>query len=162
MKEGLKNQMEKYNIHQINISAPNLIVICIDKADTEEIEGRFYHCYGNEPVSFVSIVEFLTKAEKFFDLISFPQASTRTRNFDSKIRNDKIYNNHRPKKVVEQTEIIQRRGEKATFVVWVKFRQNSTWQGEMFWMEEGEKKIFGNVLELTSEIDKTLQKQKIN
>ena len=81
--------MEKHNIHQINISAPNLIVICIDKADTEEIEGRFYHCYGNEPVSFVSIVEFLTKAEKFFDLISFPQASTRTRNFDSKIRNDK-------------------------------------------------------------------------
>ena len=61
---------------------------------------------------------------------------------------------------MEQTEIIQYTGDIATFVVWVKFRQNATWQGEAIWMEKGRKETFENTLELIAQIDKTLQKEK--
>ena len=150
--------MREPNTSYINISAPNLLTICIDRTDDGEIGGRFYHCYDHTPVVFSSVVELMTKAERFFDEIAFPQASTMTRKFHVKETTLQTYNKRRPEKVVDQTEIIRHTGEKATFVVWVKFRQNSTWQGEAVWMEEGIKKRFANILELTSRIDKALQK----
>ena len=154
--------MEQKKSYQMNISAPNLITVCIANTENGEISGRFYHCYKEEPVAFANVVELLTKAERLFDGISFPQASTETRRFDTKKSEGtrKIYNVQRPRKSVEQTEIIQYTGDIATFVVWVKFRQNATWQGESIWMEKGRKETFENTLELIAQIDKTLQKEK--
>lgn len=150
--------MEDKKLYNRNISAPSLITVCIDSRENEEIGGRFYHCYKKEPVIFSSVVEFLIKAERLFDGISYPQASTETRCFHRKQRGEfeKVYSAEIPKKVLETSDIIKFTGEKATFVVWVKFRQNATWQGEAFWMEEGKKATFKNSLELILQMDKVI------
>ena len=143
----------------INISAPNLLVVCIDNTDMGKISGKFYHCYGEKPVIFENVVELLMKAEKFFDGIAFPQASTKTRSFYNHDTQSDSYNKPRPEKVVDQKELLQYHGEKATFAVWVKYRQKSEWQGEAVWREKNIKRYFDNILDLVNEIDKTLQKK---
>lgn len=48
------------------------------------------------------------------------------------------------------------RGEKATFVVQVRFRQNATWQGTVTWAEKNETRHFRSALELLKMMDETL------
>lgn len=40
------------------------------------------------------------------------------------------------------------RPKRETFVVRVLYRQNNTWQGEILWAEQNEKRYFRSVLEL--------------
>ena len=44
--------MEQTLKQQVNISAPNLLNICIDQVCDGEMKGRFYHCYAHEPETF--------------------------------------------------------------------------------------------------------------
>jgi hypothetical protein len=59
----------------------------------------------------------------------------------------------RPEKVVSQADVMQNNGEISTFITCVKFRQNSTWQGEMYWKENDTKMRFLNLLEFIKQID---------
>lgn len=145
--------MEK-DVINMNLSAPNLLNICIDKTEHGEVCGRLYHYYKEEPTGFSNIVELMNLAERLFDGIAFPQASTKSRCFRGEKQD--VYNAEIPKKVVEQAILTAHRGEKATLVTSVCFRQNSTWQGEALWMEQGEKKQFRNELELIRIIEQTL------
>ena len=47
-------------------------------------------------------------------------------------------------------------GEMASFVIHVKKRQNSTWQGDIFWAEKQEKCYFRSALEMLKLIDNAL------
>ena len=52
------------------------------------------------------------------------------------------------------TDTIQKQsGELGTFVVHVKFRQYSTWQGEIVWAERNRKCNFRSALEMLKLID---------
>ena len=50
----------------------------------------------------------------------------------------------------------EKRGEKATFVVQVQFRQNATWQGTVTWAEKNETRHFRSTLELIRLMDESL------
>ena len=52
--------------------------------------------------------------------------------------------------------VLKQTGEIATFVVHVKFRQYSTWQGEIVWAEKNKKCNFRSALELLKLIDGAL------
>ena len=67
-----------------NMFVPNLITICVDQNLNEEISGRLYHCYSKEPVYFQNVVELIREAENLYDVIAFPQASTKSRCFTAK------------------------------------------------------------------------------
>ena len=125
--------------YPFNIYVPNLLNICVDNNECAEISGRMYHCYEKEPVQFNNIIELIQAAENLFDRIAFPQASTKTRSFKETETAGRIV---RPEKVVMQQDVIRYRGTIGSFVTCVKFRQNSTWQGELFWMEKGIKRQF--------------------
>ena len=45
------------------------------------------------------------------------------------------------------------RRRRGTFLLNIYDRQNSTWQGELFWMERGEKQNFSSTLDLINIID---------
>lgn len=140
--------MENIQQYYVNISAPNLVVICIDESGGEERAGRMYHCYSSEPRKFSSIVELIRIMEEFFDDISYPQASTMTRHFRSTEREEHVrYSKDLPEKVAEQKEIIDYRGKKGTFITYVQFRQNSDWQGQISWPERKRVYRFGSTLE---------------
>lgn len=142
---------EKYDC--INISMPNLVNICVDEHKDGEISGRLYHCYKEDSILFSSIIDLLREMEALYDQISFPQASTRARQFgESEIQQRK----QRPQKVVNQTEVIEYRGKLASFITSVRFRQNSTWQGEFFWAEQNLNRYFSNTLDFIKHIDNVL------
>lgn len=150
--------MEYRELQYVNIFAPNFIVVCIDEVTDGEIGGRFYHCYEKEPVLFESGVDLIMKADRFYDEIAFPQASTRARSFrdGKKLASGQNYNVKRPDKVVSPKEILAYNGEVATFALNVGFRQNSTWQGDMTHLESGEHLQFADVLGLFAKIDEIL------
>ena len=141
--------------YRINISAPNLVNVCIDNNENGDISGRMYCCYHKEPVLFSSVIDLIRKMENLFDTISFPQASTRTRRF---LQNKelKVGAQAKPEKVVSQEEIIKHIGRMGTFITSVRFRQNSTWQGEVFWVEEETVYRFTDSLEFIRIIDRAV------
>lgn len=147
--------MSSLKQYRINISAPNLVNVCIDNNENGDMSGRMYCCYDKEPILFSSVIDLLRKMENLFDAISFPQASTRTRMF----RQNKEAN-ARPQtkleKVVSQEEIIKHTGRMGTFITSVRFRQNSTWQGDVFWMEEESMYQFADSLEFIRNIDRAV------
>lgn len=140
--------------HLLNISPPNLLSVCIDHPENGEVSGRIYHCYEVEAIPFSSIVEFIRIAEGLFDEIAYPQSSTEMRNFINKKKEKRTTPCER---VREQKELLEMRGEKATFILNVQFRQNSEWQGEITWLEKNAYKRFFNTLGLIKSMDGALK-----
>jgi len=144
--------MSEVQRRRINLSAPNLLNICVDEKNDGEIGGRIYHCYQKEPIVFHNVVELIRQAEKLFDMLGFPQASTRSRSFTEK--NEPVrMSPPRPEKILNQEEVAMFRGERGTFVTSVRMRQNSTWQGEFYWAEQDVIHKFSNTLEFLKGID---------
>jgi len=59
-------------------------------------------------------------------------------------------------KVMQDKVLLDRRGEKGTFVVQVQYRQNSSWQGKVVWVEENRTQHFRSALELIKIMDGAL------
>ena len=142
---------------RINLSAPNLMNICVDEKRDGEICGRIYHCYRKDPIPFSTIVELIREAEGLFDQIGFPQAATKARSFTGTNVGLPMRPAVMPEKIYHQEEVAAYRGEKGTFVTSVRLRQNSTWQGDFYWVEQDEIKRFRNTLEFIKEIDTAVE-----
>ena len=54
-------------------------------------------------------------------------------------------------------KIMKEKGKLATLVIYVQYRQNSTWQGELFWAEKNLVKRFQSVLELLKLTDRIIE-----
>jgi len=147
--------MEEKRQSGINVSLPNLINICVDEIKNGEISGRIYHYYDKEPELFYNAVELLMKVEELFDKIRYPQASTRTRQFNQ--TDSPIYQS-RPPRVADKDDVLEKRGKIASFATGVRFRQNSTWQGDFVRLETGEQKRFANTLSFLKLVDHELSK----
>ena len=140
-----------YN-YRMNLAAPNLMNICVDGRVGGELSGRIYHGYQEEPVKFSNIIELIREAEALFDRISFPQASTKARSFAEE-EGSRARTIPRPERVLSAEEVLHHAGKAGTFVTNVRFRQNATWQGEVFWVEEQARQPFANTLEFIRQID---------
>ncbi len=157
------------NNYRINTSAPDLMCICIDETADSGDRGRLYHKYIAEPVVFLNLGDLLTEMEKVFDLTGYPERSTQRRTFRDEAKPDPgggPRGTRRPgearKEAVQVTDtdtILKQSGELATFVVHVKFRQYSTWQGEIVWAEKNRKCNFRSALELLKLIDGALDEE---
>lgn len=143
-------QEQKLAFH---LFVPNLISICVDEYVNEEIAGRLYHCHSNDPIYFHNVVELVREAEDFFDRISFPQASTKSRCFTSK---EEVIQ-PKTEQVMNQRELLQYSGKKSTVLLAVRFRQNSTWQGEMYHIECGQLERFNDIVEFLKQVEKTVK-----
>lgn len=130
--------------YQISWYAPNFINMCIDNINDGELSGRIYHCYSKEPWKFTNILQLIELADDFFDRLEFPQASTSARSFTSTQFSDV----DRLDKVRSPEDFIENRGQKGTFFLNVRYRQNSSWQGSVTWVEEQREQHFRSALEL--------------
>lgn len=135
--------------YQISWYAPNFINMCIDNINDGELSGRIYHCYSKEPWKFTNILQLIELADDFFDRLEFPQASTSARSFTS----TQFSGVDRLDKVQSPEDFIENRGQKGTFFLNVRYRQNSSWQGSVTWVEE---QHFRSALELLKLIDGAL------
>lgn len=132
----------------VNISAPNLVAVCID---TKGESGRLYHRYMEGPVVFRQFTELILKLEELYDRIGYPQAALEFRRFGKD--NDDVIRKIPMEPVVSPDKLIARRGELATFFIHVKGRQLATWQGEAFWAEQNRKEFFESELDLLKILD---------
>lgn len=134
-------------------AAPNLVRICVDQRSAYDISGRMYHCYCRDAFPFQSAGELMMEMDRFFDALDFPQAAVVSRSFHAR-QIKRLDRNADKCRRVEEME--QYKGDIATFVVHVQYRQNATWQGEVIWTDEQRKSSFRSVLELIKLMDNAM------
>ena len=118
-------------------------MICIDSYERSVPVGRFYNQHCPEGISFYGAIDLVKKMETMLDEMSFPQSFSSIRSFVEKPLVD----------LTGTTNEVVNKGKLATFSVRVLFRQNTSWQGSVSWLEGKREETFRSVLELLLLID---------
>jgi len=135
------------------------MLVEVSKNEKGDIKGALYSKYLEAPYEFGNMINMIQKMEEIFDAVGFPQAFMSTRTFS----NDKRVAS-RPD--VEGSVFLNRSnqkeadGNKCTFEISVRFRQNATWQGQIFWTEKNMRQNFRSVLEMLKLMDEALTEGK--
>lgn len=122
-------------------------VVCVDSFDQGVLSGRLYNPYLSEGKSFRSLMEFLRTMEELLDGMNFPQPFTSIRSFQKP----------QQQKQPGPPEGEPQEGKIGTFAVRVIFRQNSSWQGSVCWLERNIEESFRSALELLLLMDSALR-----
>lgn len=121
--------------------------VCVDHYKEDVFAGRFYNPYMKNGGEFKSLMQMLLKMEQMLDAMEFPQSFTQKRSFADYPR---------LKTGPPSTEFSQ--GKLATFAIKIIFRQNTSWQGSILWLEWGEEQSFRSALELIYLMNNALNK----
>ena len=121
-------------------------IICVDSYDNCVPVGWLYNMECPEGIYFHGVIDLIKKMEGLLDQMQFPQPFSKIRTFaDVPVQEVSPSNTQK-----------QQRGNVATFSVVVLFRQNSSWQGSLAWMEGKREECFRSVLELLYLMDSAL------
>ena len=96
--------------------------------------------------------------EACLEYAGFPQADLEERHFDSR-KGGKTSLKQQEETVMPTEKLALEKGEKATFIVQVQFRQNASWQGEITWTEGKKKQRFRSALEMLKLMDEAMAAQ---
>lgn len=121
--------------------------LSIDSYEDGVPKGRMSNPFYEQPQSFDSLTQFLKLMECTLDLTKLPQSFTVRRSFEP----SPGYVLKGPNKEPRAS------GKLATFSLCIRFRQNSSWQGSLQWLEEGKRQSFRSALELIILMDNALQ-----
>ncbi len=133
-------------------------LICVDKVINGDYCGRLYNLYMRRPHEFKSIFHFIRFMERFFDHISYPQAVYECR-FFTPLTSKRKMTEGEVRRYMSEEVFETERGDKATFLVQVQFRQNASWQGTITWTEEKKTLRFRSMLEMVRLMDSALDAQ---
>ena len=122
------------------------VLACVDKKENG-FSGRMFCQLLPEPVKFNDAVALIAEIEKIFDTFSFPHSYTTRRTF-KEAGGGKAEKREEAVRYMTHEEMLENKGEKGTFVVSVRFRQNATWQGSIKWVEEKKEVNFRSALEM--------------
>ncbi|MHC1724023.1 MAG: hypothetical protein AB9836_12565 [Aminipila sp.] len=142
------------DLETITTFLPNYLV-CIDKCIDGALIGRIYSGYNKvNSMRFRDLHEMLIIIDEIMDAIQCPGASTNKRGFrsDKKIALNRT-EIREAKKAMRKFDTGSESGEKATFILQIKFRQNASWQGTVQWVEKKQELNFRSALELIKIID---------
>ena len=122
-------------------------VVCVDSFEQGVLSGRLYNPYLSEGKAFRSLMEFLRTMEELLDGMNCPQPFTSSRSFQKP----------QQEKRSGPPEGEPQEGKLGTFAVRVIFRQNSSWQGSVCWLERNVEESFRSALELLLLMDSALR-----
>lgn len=124
---------------RIRGDASKTTIICVDNYKHGVLSGRYYsYNRRDECHSFESLMQLIVGMEHILDSANDPQSFTALRSFAGMPRTQ----------TGENVGICCRNGDTATFVVKVLFRQHTSWQGSITWLEADIEQPFRSVLEL--------------
>lgn len=123
-----------------------LSTVCIDSYDGDVPKGSIDNPFFDAPQRFESLTQFIRIMECTLDLTKQPQSFTNRRQFDPT-----------PEHIFSGSPQASERGKLATFSLCIRFRQNTSWQGQFNWLEMGRRSNFRSVLELILLMDSALQ-----
>lgn len=129
----------------------NRVVICVDDILNDDVSGRLFTQYNNEPIVILNSMQMFNQMEDMYDRINFPQSSVRIRGFGK--ATNSVVAQERISQVRTSTDLMEFRGGKATFAIDVTSRQNATWQGVIYWIEEDILKEFSSFMDMLALID---------
>ena len=141
-------------------SFPNMVMVCVDGVENGDIYGRYFHRYKKEETFFLNSAMLFSEVEQFYDIIGYPQAAMRTRNFIERER-EKIPAKEHMTVIYDSQTLMQFRGKLATFLVGATSRQNASWQGDVVWMEQKIRKHFCSDMELVVFVDDAVKKSEL-
>ena len=113
-------------------------MICVDSYEKSVPVGRFYNQHCPEGISFYGVIDLIKKLETMLDEMSYPQSFSMIRSFAEKPQTD----------LSGHVNEISYQGKMATFSLRILFRQNTSWQGSVSWLEGKREETFRSVLEL--------------
>lgn len=142
--------MEKGNI---SIFAPNLVCSCVDEYKPGRFNGRLYLSNIKEPFFFQDMHQMVLRMEEYFDEIQFPMASTQGRDFSKR---NKATQKKEGGKRMQDKSILSHKGDRATFIIHIQYRQNATWQGKIVWADQNKTQYYRSALEMMKLIDSAL------
>ena len=124
---------------KISREASRTFRLCIDSYENEVPEGRLFHPnLENGAFHFRSLTQLVLKIEQLLDDMKFPQSFTAKRSFAP------IHMLSPDDSSMEEA----RTGALGTFILRLIFRQHTTWQGTVTWLEGEGEQNFRSVLEL--------------
>lgn len=124
--------------------------VCIDDKFEYDFSGRMYNAYIPNACNFASGVNLIFELEKIMDRINYPRHSTIWRSF---CKSGVITTNYEEKEHMSENVIEYEVGKKGTFIIEVKYRENATWQGSVYWVEGNKNLNFRSALELLKILD---------
>lgn len=136
--------------------APNLICVCVNTTEAGDYAGLIWNQYSDRPDVFHNSIEMIHRMEALYDAWNFPQRSTGRRTFKITKENSPGMGQEGAVQLMDARRVQEKKGDKGTFIVRVKYRQNATWQGEVIWTEQKQKRCFRSALELLKLIDSAL------
>ena len=122
------------------------------------IRGELHSQYFETPYIFGSLVRMIDKMEEVFDSRRFPEQFMLPRSFGV-AKQGKEKKEDEGDEAMKNTTGLTKKGAvsgKCTFEISVKFRQNATWQGQIFWAEKNLKQNFRSVLEMLKLMDEAM------
>lgn len=137
-----------------------MVMVCVDGVENGDIYGRYFHRYKKEETFFLNSAMLFSEVEQFYDIIGYPQAAMRTRNFIERER-EKVPAKEHMTVIYDSQTLMQFRGKLATFLVGVTSRQNASWQGDVVWMEQKIRKHFCSDMELVVFVDDAVKKSEL-
>lgn len=130
----------------------SMYTVCVDSYDNQNIKGSFANNYYGEQFIYNSTIELLFKMEELMNKIGSPKKYEKDRSFVyDETENDVDINAELPVNRFKQSHGFKeynKKGKIATFYIKIRFRQNSSWQGSITWLEGGKTEDFRSVFEL--------------
>ena len=121
-------------------------IVCVDDYQDKVLTGRLSNPYLDGPAPFHGLMQFVLEMETLLDNMRFPQSFTESRTFAPVTQSGQII-----------AEDAAPEGKLATFSIKIIFRQNSSWQGSIIWLNTGQEESFRSLLELALLMNSALQ-----
>ena len=115
----------------------------MDSYEDSVLKGRLYNAFSQTPIFFNSTMEFLVKMKDLMNEIECPEPFSKVR----------VFQQIQATSSEPARESKEYPGSVCTFMIRVLFRQNTSWQGRITWMNEKREECFRSVLELLLLID---------
>ncbi|MEG1585172.1 MAG: hypothetical protein RR361_08985 [Anaerovorax sp.] len=129
--------------------------ICVDGRKDGNMTGRLYCGCLPEGKLFGGVEELLLMVDRVMDDIKFPQSTVDKRLFSKRNVEPKKFRKKDREVLLSMRKFDTegQKGEKATFILEVQFRQNASWQGNIRWVEKQETMHFRSALEMIKLMD---------
>lgn len=114
------------------------VMIYVDSFERGVLSGRFHITSNPEVQTFHGLCQLLIDINNNLDRENFPQSFSELRKFQ------------KPSRLNDSSPLSEdlKNGAVATFSMRILFRQNSSWQGSLTWIEGNQEEYFRSVLEL--------------
>lgn len=131
-----------------------VILLSVDSYENKTVSGQFWYGCRGEGMHFSSLMELLLLIDKHLEELNSLSENTRYKSFiDPSTEQETL-----PDLSAVMNEHLE---SLATFKLKILFRQNSSWQGLLIWVEGKQERSFRSVLELIHLLDSALLQKEV-